>query len=60
MMLLDGPSQFAPVETWQAWRKRLELLNPHDRTVAAEIRRADKIIERLTTPVSGDLPEPPP
>lgn len=47
MMFLDSPSQLAPSTEWQAWRLRLNKLNPHDSTVVAEKLRADRMVALL-------------
>lgn len=51
MMFLDSSSLFAPLAKWEAWAKRLDSLNPHDRTVVAEKERTKTIIAMLKEPV---------
>lgn len=51
MMFLDSPSLFAPLAKWEAWAKRLDSFNPHDRTVVAEKKRAKEMIAMLKEPV---------
>lgn len=47
MMFIDSPSQFAPVEKWQAYLQRLARLNQGDSTVVSETARAKRIIALL-------------
>lgn len=47
MLLIDGPSQFAPLEKWEGYLKHLDNLCPHDETVISEKFRAAKIIDLL-------------
>lgn len=47
MMFIDSPSQFAPVEKWQAYLQRLSRLNQGDSTVVSETSRAKRIIALL-------------
>jgi hypothetical protein len=51
MMFLDSPSQFASVEKWKAWREELNKLNPYDKTVVAEKKRAERIISQRQNPI---------
>lgn len=51
MMFLESPSLFAPLSTWEAWAKRLNTFNPHDKTVVAEKERTKKMIALLKEPV---------
>ncbi len=51
MMFLESPSLFAPVSKWEAWAKRLNAFNSHDKTVVAEKERAKKMIALLSKPV---------
>lgn len=47
ILFLESPSQIAPSSEWKAWRERLNKLNPHNRSVVEEKKRADRIIQLL-------------
>lgn len=50
MMLLESPSQAAPISKWIEWAERLKTFNPHDRTVVEEKKRAQRVIALLNQP----------
>lgn len=54
MLFIDSPSQLAPATAWQAYLARLDKLNPHDRTVAQEKQRAQRLITLLLEEESLD------
>lgn len=60
MMLIDGPSPWAPAEAWQAYLERLNKLNPHDRTVVREKAHAKRILAAKAQEVDLDRYPPPP
>lgn len=59
MLFIDGPSQFAPVSTWQVYLKHLKTLNQGDRSVVQETARARRIITILMSDRSYDGALPP-
>jgi hypothetical protein len=50
MMFLESPSPFAPLSKWEDWAERLKTLNPRDKTVVAEKKYVQEVIELRRNP----------